>query len=120
MPSIFAWFVARAAHSARSATVPVPASSAIVTPVAHAMTTSSGTFAARCPEMTRDKVDCEMPVVSARSRHHPNPHRPLGTSRSGRARQLTPPALSCRRNADSPGATAKRGTRGTFFSRLAR
>jgi hypothetical protein len=57
MPSISVWFVARAAYSARSATVPVPASSETVTPVAHAMTTSSGNFATRCPEMTRDKVD---------------------------------------------------------------
>jgi hypothetical protein len=68
MPSMSVWFVARAAHSTRSATVPVPASSATVTPVAHAIATSSGIFAVRCPEMTRDKVGCEMPVMSASAR----------------------------------------------------
>jgi hypothetical protein len=68
MPSMSAWFVARAAHSARSATVPVPASSATVTPVAQAMVISSGIFAARCPQMTRDRVGCEMPVASASAR----------------------------------------------------
>ena len=68
MPSMSVWFVARAAHSTRSATVPVPASSATVTPVARAIATSSGIFAVRCPEMTRDKVGCEMPVMSASAR----------------------------------------------------
>lgn len=68
MPSMSAWLVARAAHSARSATVPVPASSVTVAPVAQAIAASSGIFAARCPETMRDKVDCEMPVESASPR----------------------------------------------------
>jgi hypothetical protein len=68
MPSMSAWLVARAAHSTRSATFPVPASSTTVAPVAQAIAASSGIFAIRCPEMIRDKVDCEMPVVSASTR----------------------------------------------------
>jgi hypothetical protein len=68
MLSMSAWLVARAAHSARSATVPVPASSVTVAPVAQAIAASSGIFAARCPETIRDKVGWEMPVVSASAR----------------------------------------------------
>ncbi|GIH68980.1 hypothetical protein Mth01_12330 [Sphaerimonospora thailandensis] len=37
-------------------------------PVAQAMAANSGSFAARSPEMIRDKVDCEMPVTWASAR----------------------------------------------------
>ena len=59
-------FVDRAAHWTRSATAPVPVNCARVWPVAHASFSSSGSFATRSPEMIRESVDCEMPVLSAR------------------------------------------------------
>jgi hypothetical protein len=37
-------------------------------PVAHVIATTSGSFATRSLEMIRERVDCEMPVTSARAR----------------------------------------------------